>query len=405
MKKRIIVLSCLFFLFAFCNINGQNVDWNLTGAGARAAGMGGAFIGVADDATAIVWNPAGLTYLEKPEASLVTRLITDKYKWDDESDDETQSHFILNFLSGAVPLNLDNIKIIPALAFQRQIDFYSYDKTEDEDTDYYELDKYETTGGIDTATLGVGVQLLSYLFAGFSTNIWFGSYKCIYDYEYIESNYEHYYTEEYEETYSGINFVFGAMSDFNNLDNPIPFKFGVTFRTPFDLKADEEGSLIEIETGYEDYYCDWESSYTVEMPRMIGFGASYRYGENLTVSADYEMRKYSDLKISYEDLGKEEDEDEPYDLNQFRVGGEYILVTDLAIIPIRGGFQTVPTLFVDYYNDQVIGTGFSLGTGLIFERFALDVTFSYSSYEIEVNERTSVEFSKNTISLSGIFYF
>src|SRR5687767_6658014 len=29
-------------------------------AGSRAAGMGGAFVGVADDATAIYWNPAGL---------------------------------------------------------------------------------------------------------------------------------------------------------------------------------------------------------------------------------------------------------------------------------------------------------------------------------------------------------
>ena len=60
-------------------LNAQNVNFNLTGAGARAAGMGGAFIGVADDATAIVWNPAGLTQLHHPEASVVTRFINDTY--------------------------------------------------------------------------------------------------------------------------------------------------------------------------------------------------------------------------------------------------------------------------------------------------------------------------------------
>ena len=42
---------------------------NPVGSGARAIGMGGAFIAVADDATAASWNPAGLTQLKKPEIS------------------------------------------------------------------------------------------------------------------------------------------------------------------------------------------------------------------------------------------------------------------------------------------------------------------------------------------------
>ena len=32
------------------------------GTGARALGMGGAFVGVADDASATYWNPAGLAW-------------------------------------------------------------------------------------------------------------------------------------------------------------------------------------------------------------------------------------------------------------------------------------------------------------------------------------------------------
>ena len=34
------------------------------GMGARALGMGGAFVAVADDANAIYYNPAGLAYME-----------------------------------------------------------------------------------------------------------------------------------------------------------------------------------------------------------------------------------------------------------------------------------------------------------------------------------------------------
>lgn len=41
----------------------RNAPYLRLGAGARALGMGGAFVGVADDATAAYWNPAGLTWL------------------------------------------------------------------------------------------------------------------------------------------------------------------------------------------------------------------------------------------------------------------------------------------------------------------------------------------------------
>jgi len=46
---------------------------NLSTPGARAVGMGGAFIGRADDATAAETNPAGLTILARPEVSLEYR--------------------------------------------------------------------------------------------------------------------------------------------------------------------------------------------------------------------------------------------------------------------------------------------------------------------------------------------
>ena len=50
------------------------LDFNLNGSGARAAGLGYAFTGIADDATAISWNPAGLTQIYGMEASAVGRL-------------------------------------------------------------------------------------------------------------------------------------------------------------------------------------------------------------------------------------------------------------------------------------------------------------------------------------------
>lgn len=41
------------------------------GAGARASGMGDAFVGISDDATAVYWNPAGLNQIENNSVSLM----------------------------------------------------------------------------------------------------------------------------------------------------------------------------------------------------------------------------------------------------------------------------------------------------------------------------------------------
>ena len=59
----------------------QNVDiealsglqFNFGNPGARSLGMGGAFLGLADDASAAEANPAGLTILRKPEISIEAR--------------------------------------------------------------------------------------------------------------------------------------------------------------------------------------------------------------------------------------------------------------------------------------------------------------------------------------------
>jgi len=60
-KKLIVGLSCILLLSSGLLANGLN----LNGFGARAAAMGGAFVGLADDFTAVFWNPAGLARMTK----------------------------------------------------------------------------------------------------------------------------------------------------------------------------------------------------------------------------------------------------------------------------------------------------------------------------------------------------
>lgn len=87
----------------------------------RAMGMGGAFIGVADDATAITWNPAGLYQLERMKASLVTQYYSETTKFESSwfSFKEESDIFVVNFASFAFPLNLGKYKITSTVAMQR----------------------------------------------------------------------------------------------------------------------------------------------------------------------------------------------------------------------------------------------------------------------------------------------
>ncbi|MEO8033136.1 MAG: hypothetical protein ABI837_01805 [Acidobacteriota bacterium] len=76
----------IFFTLTLCAatalpVLAQNTDieslsglqFNFGNPGARSLGMGGAFLGLADDASAAEANPAGLTILRKPEVSLELR--------------------------------------------------------------------------------------------------------------------------------------------------------------------------------------------------------------------------------------------------------------------------------------------------------------------------------------------
>lgn len=404
------------------------IDWNITGAGARAEGMAGAFTGVADDATSIVWNPAGLATLIRPEASLVMRSIgnTVDYDWSSdlnslgvEDEEESDSHALINFLSYVHPFEWQGRRLVAGVALQSQLDGYSDERVRSgyvvNGTELIDSDKSE--GSVSTLTPGIGVQLSPVLSMGLAANVWTGTI----DGDIVEHSddgtniYELEYAYEYKA--SGVNFNLGFLLDFSLAENPLPLKVGLNVRTPFELELDYSDN--------RDPILFWTSgTITVDMPLMIGLGASWRAGEFLTLALDVETRQYGGSKINskFEDpTGLTAEQDAPLadheeDLLQIRVGGEYLLVTDFAVIPLRFGVRTVPTLDADVEEtatdlsfDQVTGFGYAVGSGLIFERMAFDLAFSSSNYEntfsVAGSEWLASTNTVNKLTLSGIFYF
>ena len=89
MKKLLIAVisvavcgTCAFAATAATNAGTATAQFLKLGAGARAAGMGGAFAGMADDSTSIYWNPAGLTRLEGKSLSMMHALWFEDMSYD-----------------------------------------------------------------------------------------------------------------------------------------------------------------------------------------------------------------------------------------------------------------------------------------------------------------------------------
>lgn len=110
----------------------QGASLNRTGSGARAAGMGNAFIAVSDDGTAASWNPAGLAQLLEAEFSLVHSTSRRKQSFAGYRTFDGSSAFTsiaagspgadIEFASAAVPFRLRGKPVTVQIGWRRLYD-------------------------------------------------------------------------------------------------------------------------------------------------------------------------------------------------------------------------------------------------------------------------------------------
>jgi long-subunit fatty acid transport protein len=94
------------------------------GSGARAMGTGGAYIAIADDATAANWNPAGLIQLVKPELSFAANYEERRLPGD------SSLFGGVDYISGVLPFNVGEVNMVLSINYQRRWDFYFDSKFE-----------------------------------------------------------------------------------------------------------------------------------------------------------------------------------------------------------------------------------------------------------------------------------
>ena len=158
------------------------------GSGARAMGMGGAFIAIADDATAASWNPAGLTQLKRPEISLAGSFFIRQYHSSFDSYPEASSsgcntRLHLNYLSLVWPGHLFQRNLTLSLNCQHLYDMnlqyrrrWHYRQIEGQSSSALSaLDitwDYQKEGGLAAISPCLAFQVAPSLAFGLTVNFW-----------------------------------------------------------------------------------------------------------------------------------------------------------------------------------------------------------------------------------------
>jgi hypothetical protein len=366
----------LFLLVSFSMLYAQD-DITLNGNGARAAGMGYAFTGIADDATAIAWNPAGLTQLYSMEASLIGRFgfgfLSTNYT-DFNPDVKIGSKFQLNFASFAMPFNVGEFNVVGGLAYRRMYDFtkdvtITFDEEVMGQSIFIESIS-DNSGGVNAIAPAFGVQLNEMFSVGATFNILTGStdYSTSYTAEYLGVSESE--ESSYTESYSGLAIDIGA------LVKPNPqFSVGASLKLPYTIGAEleEEGETMNVD---------------IDMPFMFDIGLAWRASDKFTLAADYKNRPIADIVYKSEYAGettefkpfsKDDNEDLNDDLSgtSFHAGMEYLAQTGNNVMPLRLGVFTQPTTTTDVNGDQISFLGLATGIGLVLNNIVLDGSFEW----------------------------
>jgi hypothetical protein len=340
------------------------------GVGARALGMGGAYIGVSDDYSATYWNPAALTQIRRIEG-FGTMSYT-QYNDDVASatvaltDKETYTRF--NSFGLAYPIPTYRGSLVLSLGYNRVRPYdsnfgFSWFNATPGDSLGQRWSEVEE-GGLNNWSVAVASEVAPNFSVGAALNIWSG--KNEYQFSFIELDQLNIYTfddfrsdQTINSNFSGYNLKLAAMYHPSSL-----LRLGLTLATPTTLTVEEEWRTYE-ETNYDDGVSDafndgGSFKYKISSPVAIGGGASVNVA-GLLLAASAEYNDWSDVRYKSEPPIEGVSESEANDRirRQYRetlrlhLGAEFTV--PLVNLQVRGGYVYDPTIlskeaFQEFYN-------------------------------------------------------
>jgi long-chain fatty acid transport protein len=361
---------------------------NLNSLGSRALSMGGAFVGLADDYSAIFWNPAGMAQFDKrylgfygtdviPSGSYLLQRPTQGGLLT-VVDAKTQSkHYLSGLLAYYHPINDYLVAGIGLYVPARLGSAWDGDDfTNLSDGTAYE---WESKIGLVTISPGVSYKISEMISVGATLNINYGMFSM----KRWAGSADEFDFGQYEMNLKGWGFgaTAGVLVKASDM-----LSFGATIRTPSRVKFSGDASISNIDLiGYKETSEAETVSPHITFPLWIAGGVAFRPLPGLTLTGDLQWTQWStldevELKFidqSWSDFMAQSGENKMHleweDALQVRFGAEYMLRENLAL---RGGYYYDPSPATDKtmnfrlpnytFNAFTLGLGYSLN-GLVID--------------------------------------
>lgn len=397
------------------------------GVGARALSMGGAFIGLADDWTAIYWNPAGLARLSGKGGGLSIDYVPSKASDGNSAGNpiglppdakDRGEVFFQHPAIGPEPLNFDKEDIestvyLPTLGGYTQFKGFvvsggiyvplgyatEWEDSKDTVDASFEMKAYETVYNISAAR-----EVRENLFLGLGLNLLQGSSKI--EAEKVTTSYT--YTSKAEGDGFGLEGVMGALYQIRS-----DLSAGLIYRTGAELTLDGEAKIthpILLPPAGEE--SDYEQKFRI--PTTYGLGLAYQPTSKLTLTCDWNytdwttFKKEIDFDTSDQTFLKDTpDEEKDLDwkaVDKIRLGLEYKPNNTWSF---RAGFFTdpspVPDKALNITNLAGIDTDrnfWTVGSSYNYKRWQFDLGFIHTKSDRTVKEATEdVKYEKEANSI------
>lgn len=425
--KRIIlsIFICLFVTGLFTVMCPAQIEeitiGNTFGVGARTMGMGGASLGLADDFTALYWNPAGMAQIQKFEfftSFSHNTANTDSFFSSDEAIGTSRSRLRPNSIGFVYPLDTQQGGFAVGFGYNRpqNFDYQSVIQGIDPSSgNVYSgllVDEINiNSGGIGIWSFGGSVYISKNFLIGGSVDFWNG--RSIYELDAtatdtanVDSELSRFrFDDEIERAYTGIGGRVGILA---NLTDAV--SLGVTLVAPTEVTVEElwrEYTVVLFDDGEEaSDPTNGAQSYDIERPFEIGTGIAVKLLDNqLILAGDVQLTDWRQTRYDpapADDIPTDYFEEFYSTTLQARLGAEFRIPTIDTHLRLGYFRDTIPFADTEVENERDFLT---VGVGKIFEdSVKFDLAYMWGNWQQHRNDVTT---KRNThrVFISGAYRF